>query len=242
METWIPWAVKLPATFDPAYVSGKFGYARKYRSLAEIRYVVNHSAEGGIAYLKQGQRPGEPASWMFSNALDGTLYQHFPLECPTWTSGGPIPNVEGVGVEHAGDHIHNPKFTDAQADTDVRLYESLRDLCPNLGAPTHGDGIRIHREVAPGTTSCPNDRDRYDKYDQLNAQPGGDDLTPEQAAQLQALSDWLTEPVGWGRPGESRKAAYDRVLGELASDAQGNLFPLLNQAASKTFTGSLKGD
>lgn len=102
---------------------------------------------------------------MFSNALDGILYQHYELEEPTWTSGGPVPNIEGVGVEHEG--VKPNKFTDAQADTDARLYLSLKEVCPNIGLPIKGQGIRIHREVAPGTTTCPNDRDRYDKYDAI---------------------------------------------------------------------------
>lgn len=182
-QTWLSVAIKLPATFDPVYPV-KFGYpGTAVRTLAQIEYVVNHSAEGGIDYLKQGQRPGEQASWMFSSALDGTLYQHFPLEAPTWTSGNPNANIHGVGVEHEGTHTQYPKFTDAQADTDCRLFTELLLLCPNLGAPIHGEGVRIHREVAPGTTTCPNGRDRYDKYALIGTE---DELASAEAEALQA--------------------------------------------------------
>jgi hypothetical protein len=159
-ETWIPWAIKSPGD------QTKFGYPPgTKRTLDKILYIVNHSGEGGINYLKQGHRPNEEASWMFSNALDGTLYQHYPLEAPTWTSGGPAQNIAGIGVEHEG--VGPTKFTDAQADTDVRLYLELKKFCPNLRAPVLGQGLETHKRLAPGTTSCPNSRDRYDKYNAI---------------------------------------------------------------------------
>jgi len=198
-QTWLSVAIKLPATFDPVYPV-KFGYpGTAVRTLSQIEYVVNHSAEGGIAYLKQGQRPGEQASWMFSNALDGMLYQHFPLEAPTWTSGTPNANIHGVGVEHEGTHTANPKFTDAQADTDVRLFLELQGLCPNLGAPVHGQGVRIHKEVAPGTTSCPNDRDRYDKYALMGTEDDMALIVIYIAPQSSPSSWWIYDPLGQTR-------------------------------------------
>lgn len=182
--TRIPWAIWTPALYDPVYPI-KYGYYPiSTRPLSVVKYVVNHDGEGWANYLSQGQRPGEQASWAFSNLLDGKLLQHYELECPTWTSGTMQANIEGVGVEHEGTAALYPKFSNAQAETDVRLYESLKQLCPNLQAPIHTQGIRIHREVSPGTTSCPNNRDRYDKYEALVA--GGDELASAEAEALQA--------------------------------------------------------
>lgn len=193
--TRVPFAIWTPATFDPAYPNGKH-YAP--RSLDGVLYVVNHDARGYRAYLRQGHRPGEEASWTFTNQTDGVLLQHFELEQPTWTSGGPVQNKAGIATEHenlAGAWGF-PTFevlTPAQIRTDRHLFTFLKALCPNLRAPLLGAGFREHEELTNGATSCPSGRIQplYDSY--LQAPPPKEDDMPIG----DAVDDWLV-------PGEPR--------------------------------------
>ncbi len=156
-ETWLPWCQKRPGD------RSRTGYFLKStRSLAEIRYQVNHSAEGWEAYLRAGSAPG--ASWTFSNLQGGKMYQHYPLELPTWTSGGRRQNIDGLAVEHEG--VAGQLLNAAQVTNDRRLYEDLNRLCPNMRIPRLGEGFREHGELTNGATACPSGRIQplYDSY------------------------------------------------------------------------------
>ena len=183
-------AIWKPATFDPAYPHGKF-FAR---SLADIDKLICHDAQGYRAYLQQGHRPGATASWLASVLTDGTIWQHYELEMATWTSGNPPANKTGVGVEHEsvpGDFT--APETNAQVEADAHIYSELRKLCPHLKAPVLGQGFEEHRRVAPGTTSCPNDRIRWNDIAAIIV--GGADMTPEQEAKL----DLVIKLLGYGK-------------------------------------------
>lgn len=158
--TRISFAVWTPATADPLFPAGKH---YPPRDLNEILYIVNHDARGYRSYLRQGHRPGEQASWTFTNCTDGTLLQHYELEEPSWTSGTFLANVRGVAVEHENEvgpwGFPQPfVITPAQVATDVRLYNELKRLCPNLRAPELGKGLEEHIRVSGGASSCPNGR------------------------------------------------------------------------------------
>lgn len=153
-----PFAIWTPASADPQYPDGKY-YPR---SLTQITMIVNHDAVGGRAYLRQGQRPGEEASWLFSNLTDGILLQHYEMEQGTWTSGGKTANVTGVAVEHESVYADGRPsttipFTPQQVATDLRLYAWVKSVAPNLRPPVLGQGWEEHRRLSGGTT-CPNNR------------------------------------------------------------------------------------
>lgn len=189
-ETWISWAIKAPAP-RPGYE----GYPGKVtRNCGEILFVVNHSAEGWEAYLKQGHRPGESASWTFSNCQNGTMYQHFPLEAITYTSGGRWQNIQGLGVEHEG--VKGQPLNAKQVENDLRLWDDLKLLCPNLRPQVLGQGYREHHELAPGTTTCPNGRIQP-LYDAVAAGGRGDSdmihlIRPASNPGVIYVYDWST--------------------------------------------------
>ncbi len=156
-ETWLPWCQKRPGD------RSRTGYLLKStRSLAEIRYQVNHSAEGWETYLRAGSAPG--ASWTFSNLQGGKMYQHFPLELPTWTSGGRRQNIDGCAAETEG--VAGQPMNAAQVANARRLYSDLNRLCPNMRIPLLGEGFREHGELTNGYTACPSGRIQplYDSY------------------------------------------------------------------------------
>ena len=160
MATWLDWCIKAPGPPEKA------GYAaQSSRALSEILYIVNHSAEGWKSFLVQGHRPGANASWSFSNNQDGSMYQHYPLEAITYTSGGFRQNVDGLGVEHEG--VAGQLLNAVQIANDKRLYGDVAELCPNLRAARFMDGYREHNELTNGATTCPSGRIQslYDAYE-----------------------------------------------------------------------------
>jgi hypothetical protein len=92
------------------------------------------------------------------------MYQHYPLELPTWTSGGRRQNIDGLAVEHEG--MAGQPLNAAQVANDRRLYADLKRLCPNLRAPVFMQGFREHGELTNGYTACPSGRIQplYDSY------------------------------------------------------------------------------
>jgi hypothetical protein len=154
--TSIPFAIQQPATYDPAFPKGKYGYAKKTRSLTDIDYVVYHDAQGWRTFLKRGQRPGVRSSWLGSILEDGVLWEHYSLEQPTWTSGTQDANVHGFAIEFEG---KDSPITDAQVETAAQLFAWLATVCPNLDHPVLGEGFREHRMFS--NTSCPNGRIRW---------------------------------------------------------------------------------
>ena len=156
-ETWLPWCTRKSGD------TSRTGYfLKKSRKLTEIRYQVNHSAEGWAAFLMPGSRPG--ASWSFSNLQNGVMLQHYPLEAITWTSGGRRQNIDGLAVEHEG--MTSQPLNVVQVANDRRLFANLQRLCPNLRDPVYLQGFREHDELTNGATSCPSGRIQslYDSY------------------------------------------------------------------------------
>lgn len=226
-ETWIPWCIKR------AVPAGHAGYSNDPdRTLAEILYVVNHSAEGWKSYLINGYRPGESASWMFSNCQDGEMYQHFPLEALTYTSGSYEANRDGVGVEHEG--VKGQPINEKQVANDRRLYADLRNLCPNLRAPQLGLGFREHRELTNGATTCPNGRIQplYDSYREDDMAFDDDEKQTIRAIVDQALTEIK---VGTRPQLDEMQAQLDRI----EEAVKGQTGPTASNVAW-TFTGEAK--
>lgn len=83
-ETWLPWCIKRPGPAKGGYDGNNF------RSLTEIEGEVKHSTEGSLAAaFGELDRLIREASWHFTIDIDGTVYQHYPLEWIAWHCGGP---------------------------------------------------------------------------------------------------------------------------------------------------------
>ena len=218
--TRIPGCIWMPVKYDPAFPLGK----AFPRSLADIRYTVNHDAQGYRSFLKPGQAPGRQASWLITNLLDGTRWQHFPLEAGTWTSGGYAQNTEGVATEHEsqiGDM--SLPITQAQADADLETEKFLKTVCPNLLPPVLGQGRREHSELTGGATNCPGGR-IITLYNIGTAPPeeaerDDDDMTDEQWSTLKNVQKQILELLaidkGAGVPSMADTPPPDSILGRL---------------------------
>lgn len=66
-------------------------------------------------------------------------------------------------------------------------------------------------------------------------------LTDDEQREILAMARFWSAKVSWSGKDETRAEALMRACGELDADGAGNLFPLLNKAATKTFTGTLTG-
>lgn len=163
-ETWIPWAVRDPAPAD-----------KRYSAKNQLLGIVLHSMEGTLAgarsrLMSQHRLPDgsytsySAASWHFSLAKGGTLYQHYPLEVSCWHAGNRLANTRFLGLELEG--TKNEPINLAQMETLARL---LTDLRPILKIEWQRDPIAyrtmwLHREVATiahpnaGPTACPSAR------------------------------------------------------------------------------------
>ena len=83
-STWLQWCTRRPGP------SWKGGYTNvpALGTLDEKEGEVKHSAEGTLVSLfHELDRPDRTASWTFSLAQDGLVYQHYPLEWRAWHAG-----------------------------------------------------------------------------------------------------------------------------------------------------------
>jgi hypothetical protein len=187
--------------------------------MSEILYIVPHSAEGWEDFLRLGHRPGEDASWTFSNCQDGDFYQHYPLSALTFTSGGYTQNRDGLACENegkAGQPLNAKQIANIR-----RMREDVAKVCPNLRAPLLGAGFREHSELTKGATTCPSGRIKplYESY--LQAKLEGEDdmgLTPEEHATLLTQSAQVTETLQaiFGGTSPARTVApEDSIMGRL---------------------------
>jgi len=146
MNDWLSWAVRRPGPANKMYVTPN-------RRLG----LVCHSVEGWLAgAFGELDKPERQASWHFTNALDGTLYQHYPLTASCWASGNAEANGRYIAVESEGTVGSGP-LNAAQVATMVRL-------ATELGFTERGGNLWEHSEVATrwtpnaGPTACPSNR------------------------------------------------------------------------------------
>ena len=163
-ETWLQWCVKRPG---PDWKGG-YTDAPALGTLDEKEGEVKHSAEGPLASLfHELDRPDRTASWTFSLAQDGLVYQHYPLEWRAWHAGvmgdrrfdtSLIGNLTLVGEEHEGGGPNNPSepLTELQRASSIRLTRDVRRLCPHIGPPALRVNLWEHNWLSP--TSCPSGR------------------------------------------------------------------------------------
>jgi len=162
-ETWLSLAIKRPGSIE------KIGYSGvKYRPLSEIEGEVKHSTEGGLsAAFGQLDLLSRQASWHFTIDLDGTIYQHYPLEAICWHCGLPgdrrqdtslIGNYTLIGEEHVdrtASGLELPLLTLPQRESSARLSVATREVAPSYAArpPTLRTNLWEHNWLS--ATACP---------------------------------------------------------------------------------------
>ena len=158
--------------------------------------IVLHSVEGWLGgAFGELDKPDRQASWHFTNGLDGTLYQHYPVTASCWASGNFNANTMYVAMESEG--VAGTPLNEAQVATALRL---LRDL----GFTERGLNVFEHNEVATrwspnsGPTACPSGRYQplYAALEDDMADPRVDDiLTTLEATGIKAWKDNGNEPI-----------------------------------------------
>jgi len=230
VDGWLSWAIKAPGPPE----KGQYPNDPE-RAMSEILYIVMHLAGGWESFLRQGHRPGDKASWTFSNCQDGDFYQHYPLSALTWTSGAYPQNRDGLACENEG--MPGWLMNAAQIANARRMREDVKAICPNLRAPLLGAGFREHDELTNGATDCPSGAIAPFYRSYLQAQEEDMALTPEEHSKLMNLWDWAQEQhdilKGSGTPNMDGTPEPESVLGRLkALEAQLNTMPTLSVDAA----------
>jgi len=189
--------------------------------------LVCHSVEGWLAgAFGELDKPERQASWHFTNALDGTLYQHYPLTASCWASGNAEANGRYIAVESEGTVGSGP-LNAAQVATMVRL-------ATELGFTERGGNLWEHNEVATrwtpnaGPTACPSNR--YDGVFAALAQE--EDMADPRVDQIMetlrvtGLAEWQTsgnEPLrkALGKIQDKAAATDDKLVSHIANHAAG---------------------
>lgn len=153
-DGWCDWATRRPG--PPAKV---------FAGRNSCRGLVCHSAEGWLpGIFGELDKPERQASWHFTIALSGSLFQHYPIAASCWASGNFKANSTLIAVECEG--TKDAPLTDAQAAAMLRL---ATDVEAAAGIKlVRGVTLWEHNEVAlwetpnAGPTSCPSHR--YDAF------------------------------------------------------------------------------
>lgn len=166
---WMPGALIVPGHPD------KIGYERLgFGSRGPKLGDVKHSAEGWAEYLKfLVQTPLAIPSWHFSVLLDGTKWQHYPIDAHCWHAGdtdddGDVRgNIELVGIEHEG-LVGTPLTAEqTQATAEITRFCAAYFGRANAYArypvmPADGWTLAEHTQISNTFTACPSDRVNWD--------------------------------------------------------------------------------
>ena len=152
---WADWAVRRDGPSWKAYPYGNYGLG-----------IVWHSMEGWLSgSLAELDKPSRYASWMFSLDLDGTLYQHYPVNTSCWASGNEFANVNWWSCELSG--VQSMPINPKQLSTALSLiseWESYSGLQAYRSGDPSTQTMHEHREVDTistpnaGPTACPSGR------------------------------------------------------------------------------------
>lgn len=172
----VDWAVKRPGPVN-----------KLYGETSSMSGLVCHSMEGWLAgSLGELDKPDRQASWHFSNALDGTLYQHYPLQASVWASGNYKANTSLIAVESEG--VAGTPLNAAQVATMLNLAQEIEayrgyKLVRQVTLWEHNE-VALWAEPNAGPTSCPSHR--YDPFfAALLAEPQQEaDMTPDEITKI----------------------------------------------------------
>lgn len=115
-DGWLDWAIRLPRTD---------GQLRVNPGTNEAKGIFFHSAEGYKNNLLSLATTG-PLSWHFSNLLDGTFYQHYPITARCWHAT--MGNQSYLGCEDEGTYQNEPSLNELQIQNAVRLTKEISSL------------------------------------------------------------------------------------------------------------------
>ena len=180
---WMPGAIIVPGHPD------KIGYQRLgFGSRGPKRGDVKHSAEGWATYLKfLIETRLAIKSWHFTVLLDGTIWQHYPIDAHCWHAGDTDDdddvraNIELVGIEHEG--LVGQPLTAEQTQATVEITQFCAEYFERSAAyarfpvqPSDGWTLVEHTEVSNAFTACPSDRIPWDDILELLEE---DDMKPQ---------------------------------------------------------------
>jgi len=177
--------------------SWKQGYPPVFRNAC--RGVVCHSMVGSYAGAKARLDSQDRASWHFSIAKSGTVYQHYRVSEITWHAGTPQWNQKLVGIEHEGGAPGNEseRLTEAQLASSVQL---VRWLARYYGFPlVRKVSLWEHSELS--ATQCPSGRIPWKYYEEgdemaITLVECGDSPTGYRLYALgQGAPTWITDPA-----------------------------------------------
>lgn len=152
----------------------KHGYGNDDTHLHEG--IVAHSMEGSLAAaFGELDNPNRAASWTFSVAKDGKVYQHVDTDNIAWTNGSRNANKKFWGIEHEG--VAGEPLTDAQRTATTAL---MGWLLSSYGlTPIRLVTLWEHREMmayGAAATACPSGRIPWQAIIAGITQPQEDDM------------------------------------------------------------------
>jgi hypothetical protein len=193
VSDWYPLAVKAPWKYlSPDGQACYFqGQCRPEAAVLHIQAGYAHTAIEWAAAGHYG------ASWHYTVARDGTVFQHLahedggyqagiPLDYPrpTWKGYRPGPNINcyTIGIEHEG--FPGEPFTQAQAESSRTLCKWLAQEC---GFPYDRDHFPPHADIdlinRPNDFNTPPLREEHYKF----MFEEDDDMTPQEREDLKNL-------------------------------------------------------
>lgn len=138
------------------YPTDKHGYGKDDTHLNEG--ICAHSMEGSLAAaFGELNNPDRMASWTFSVAKNGDVYQHVDTSNIAWTNGSKLANKKFWGIEHEG--VAGEPLTDPQRNATTALMGWLLD---SVGLqPVRHLTLFEHNEMTAygaAATACPSGR------------------------------------------------------------------------------------
>lgn len=184
-----------PAIWRP---TDKHGYKKDDTCLG--LGIVAHSMEGSLAAaFGELDRLDRQASWHFSVAKNGDVYQHIDTENISYASGSYEANRRFWSIEHegrAGEPLEPPQRV---ATTGLMGWLlGLKDL-----APVRRQTLHEHNEMTAfgaAATACPSNRIPWNTIIPAIEEDQDMSLTPEQDERLKSVEAYikkLDSVVGW---------------------------------------------
>ncbi len=130
-----------------------------------VNGIIEHSMQGSLMGAWTVLDNPNAASWQFSIAKDGVVYQHYPLNASCWHAGSKAQNERLIGVEHEGGpplNLSEP-FTEPQVASSVALSQWIAEQGGfTLSRNPAGQTLFEHRDVH--NTLCPSGRVPWERY------------------------------------------------------------------------------
>ena len=170
--------------YPPAVQRPGPGWKQGYPGLAvnARRGVICHSMVGSLGAAFDRLYGPDTASWHFSIAQDGTVYQHYDTMAVCWHAGSPKWNGLLIGIEHEGGPPGNESepLTAPQLATSVELVRWLAVECGFRLSRTPPDKALWEHHETGYPTACPSGRIPWAEYTE-------EPMTPEERQQFDTV-------------------------------------------------------